>query len=73
MVLEELRALHPDSTATKRDCLQAARKKVSKPYSPQGLTSPSKATPTPTRPYLLIVSSKRPSVFKLPEWFEISS
>jgi len=65
MELEDLRVLHLILKKTKA-VSQTARRRVSKP-TPTVTESSIKATPTPTRPHLLIVAFPRPSIFKLPQ------
>jgi hypothetical protein len=58
MVLEELRVLHLDPTAVRKTVFQEVRRKISLPIPTVPLSS-SKATPTPTRPHLLVVPLPR--------------
>jgi len=72
MVQEELRVLYLHLKATRKTDFQAARRRVLKPtmtmtnFLQQNHTYSSKATPTPTKPYLLAELLPGSSIFKPP-------
>ena len=64
MALEELRVLHHILNTG----FKAARRKLFQNLPAQSYASSNKATPTPTRPHLLIMPLPGLNIFKLPHW-----